>query len=285
MLTLVESLSLAGDRGKQNDDACGARTPFAWVIDGATDLHSAPESAFASDAAWLATLLNKRLYDGLHHPSGLLEEDFRRVLAFSSRSIEKDWSYKRQDQVPRWKSPTASVLIAADAGGEGLHGLDLGDCRCFALGADGAAHAIGGPKDAAADEQRAAALAGRGADPAALLRDAGTLELLRAKRALHNTPDGYWVFGLQPECADHARYWRLNLARPAHILLMTDGFSALVDRYHVYDAAGLVRAALASGLQELGRELRAIEAADAAGAKHPRFKPSDDATAILLRLT
>jgi hypothetical protein len=39
------------------------------------------------------------------------------------------------------------------------------------------------------------------------------------------------------------------------------------------------------GLQELGRELRAVEAADAHGARHPRFKTSDDATALLLRLT
>ena len=66
---------------------------------------------------------------------------------------------------------------------------------------------------------------------------------------------------------------------------MTDGFSALSDRYRVYDAAGLVRAALEKGLQELGRELRAIEAADATAARHPRFKASDDATALLMRLS
>jgi hypothetical protein len=35
----------------------------------------------------------------------------------------------------------------------------------------------------------------------------------------------------------------------------------------------------------LGRELRALETADAAAARFPRFKQSDDATAILLRLT
>jgi hypothetical protein len=66
---------------------------------------------------------------------------------------------------------------------------------------------------------------------------------------------------------------------------MTDGFSALVDRYRAYDAAGLVRTAVDKGLHELGRELRAIETEDAGGAKHPRFKASDDATAVLMRLT
>lgn len=287
MLTFVEAISLAGDRSKQNDDACGAMNPFAWIIDGATDLHKEPVTQFASDAGWLATKLNKRLYDGLYHPSGLLEEDLRRVLAFASEMAEKDWSYKRESEVPRWKLPTASVLVAADANGQYLHGIDLGDCRCFAVDASGAPHSIGGPRNAAEDEAHAASQAGESADPAALLKDTGTIDWLRAKRALHNTDGegGYWVFGLQRQCAAHARYWQLRLARPAHVLLMTDGFSALVDRYRAYDAAGLVRAALEKGLQELGRELRAIEAADAGGARHPRFKSSDDATALLMRLS
>lgn len=290
MLTFVEAISLAGDRKKQNDDAYGAKAPFAWVVDGATDLHSEPEhphSKYSSDAAWLASKLDSRLDAFLRHPSGLLEEDLRRAVARASEFAEKDWNYKRETPLPRWKSPTASVLIAADANGKYLHGLDLGDCRCFALDADGNAHAVGGPENAATDEERAAAQAGKTADPAALLRDIGTLERLRAKRARHNLDEsgGYWVFGLQPECAERARYWQLPLQRPSHVLLCTDGLSALVDRYRAYDPAGLVQAALDKGLQELGRELRAIEAADAGGAKHPRFKASDDATALLLRLS
>jgi hypothetical protein len=101
-----------------------------------------------------------------------------------------------------------------------------------------------------------------------------------------NRPEpGYWTFCIDPACADQARSWSFALTRPAHVLLMSDGFAALTDRYGAYDGVGLVRAAIEKGLQELGRELRAIEAADAGGALHPRFKRSDDATALLLRLT
>jgi hypothetical protein len=109
--------------------------------------------------------------------------------------------------------------------------------------------------------------------------------MLRRMRAELNQPGSRWTFGLDPACAVHARAWEFVLRRPAHILLMTDGFSALTDRYKAYDACGLVRAALEKGLQELGRELRAIENGDAASARHPRFKKSDDATALLMRLT
>jgi hypothetical protein len=66
---------------------------------------------------------------------------------------------------------------------------------------------------------------------------------------------------------------------------MTDGFAALTDRYGVYEPAALVKAAIARRPTRTRRELRAIELADAAGSRHPRFKQSDDATAILLRLT
>ncbi len=113
-----------------------------------------------------------------------------------------------------------------------------------------------------------------------------TIDMLRRMRAgLNGGGANGWTFSLDPACADHARVWAFTLTRPAHVLLMTDGFSALADRYGAYDAPGLVRAALDKGLQELGRELRAIENADAGGATHPRFKKSDDATAVLVRLT
>ncbi|MEI9887372.1 MAG: hypothetical protein WDN08_12880 [Rhizomicrobium sp.] len=42
--------------------------------------------------------------------------------------------------------------------------------------------------------------------------------------------------------------------------------------------------AVAKGLGILADELREIEDADPQGHKHPRFKKSDDATAVLLKL-
>jgi len=44
-------------------------------------------------------------------------------------------------------------------------------------------------------------------------------------------------------------------------------------------------AAMDKGLAVLGEELRAIEAGDAGGDRFPRFKKSDDATALLIEVT
>ncbi len=275
MLTFVESISLAGDRTKQNDDACGFTGPRAWVIDGATDLHDAPLTSGASDASWLAQYLNRRL-------SECFGNDWVRDLSDLSQEAGSWFDQLAKRPYEKWQSPIASLLMLMERSDE-IMGGDLGDCRVFALGADGAVHMAGGPQGAADDETESAARQTDAHKP--LLERTETLARLREQRAAINREGAPWTFCLNPECGRHIRPWRFKLQTPAHLLLMTDGFSALADRYRAYDAAGLVRAALHKGLHELARELRAIEAGDAASAKYPRYKPSDDATALLMRLT
>jgi hypothetical protein len=276
MLTFIEAISLAGDRAKQNDDACGFAGDRAWVIDGATDMHDAPLTGAKSDASWIAHFANAYFHGAeggdltmaLRGASAAAAETFRQLTG--GRAIE------------RWQSPIASVLMLAACDGL-VSGADLGDCRVFALDADGAPHVVGGPGDAGDNESTLAAQQTDAHKP--LLERTQTIDMLRRIRASMNREGAHWTFGLDPACADHARTWTLELKRPAHLLLMTDGFAALTDRYDAYGAGDLVQAALTRGLQELGRELRTIEAADAGGAKHPRFKASDDATALLMRLS
>jgi len=277
VLTFVEAISLAGDRAKQNDDALGFSGGRAWVLDGATDMHGTPLTGWASDASWIAHTANAALYasdtalemrDVVRTTSALAAAAFAR--------ISKGVSYEK------WQSPISSLLMIEETGA-GIRGLDLGDSRVFALSADDAVHVAGGViggRDAEAD----AAAKQTDADKPLLQRTA-TIDMLRRNRASLNRPGSHWTFGIDPACADHARAWSFDLTRPAHVLLMTDGFAVLADQYGGYTPEGLVRAVVDKGLQELGRELRAIEAADAGGAKHPRFKASDDATALLLRLS
>ncbi len=276
MLTFVEAISLAGDRAKQNDDALGFAGGCAWVIDGATDLDDAPLSGAASDASWVAHRANAYL----HAQSG--GGDLRKLVEGASAEARAAF-LRRAGGAPteRWKWPVASLLLCAEQDDQ-LAGLHLGDCRLLALGADGVLLEGGAAPEHAQAEARLAAQQSDG--DKGLLDRTQTIAMLRAMRARLNMEGGAWTFSLDPACAQHAAMWTLKLHRPAHILLASDGFTALCDRYGAYDSVGLVRAAMGKGLQELGRELRAIELADAGGALHPRFKRSDDATALLMRL-
>ncbi len=275
MLTFVESLSLAGDRAKQNDDAFGFAGGSAWVLDGATDLGDAPLMGGPSDAAWIAHFANACLH---HGACDSIREAVRRASLYAGAAFMQRVGAQSYE---RWQSPISSLLMLEETEA-GIAALDLGDCRVFALDAAGAVFVAGGPADAANDESTLAAKQTDRHEP--LLRRADTIGMLRRMRAELNKPGSRWTFCLDPACADQARAFSWVISRPAHLLLMTDGFSALADRYRAYDARGLVRAALDKGVHELGRELRAIENADEAGALHPRFKKSDDATALLMRL-
>lgn len=276
MLTFVEAISLAGDRNKQNDDTLGFQQKSAWVIDGATDLSETPLTKTASDASWVAQVANTSL-------NAWTYGDLREAVRTASETAASAFSYLTRGQnVERWQLPTASLLMLTENERGLIEGIDLGDCRVFALDANGV-QVVGG--HGGLDDEVKLAAAQPDADKPLLKRKAAIETLRRNRSAINQEGGRFWSFGLHPACADHARTWTIQLKRPAHLLLMTDGFAALSDRYKVYEPAALVKAAISVGLQDLGRELRAIEAADASGSQHPRFKQSDDATAILLRLT
>jgi hypothetical protein len=278
MLTILDQVSLSGDRAKQNDDACGAFGRFAWVIDGATDLHKDPLSPAASDAAFFA-----HAFHGGLAAAAATAFDLPALLAAGMAHAQAAWSADARPIVHAWQSPTASVVAVMETPA-GLVATDLGDSRLFTLDASGEPHAFGGGRDSAKDEAAQVRLVTRGRTERPLDRHE-VVEELRRRRTLANIPGGYWVLGLEDACLERRREAAIPLVRPAHILLCTDGFAALCDRYEAYNAGGLVAVARDEGLLALGQRLRAIEEEDAIGERHPRWKKSDDATALLLRLT
>ena len=110
------------------------------------------------------------------------------------------------------------------------------------------------------------------------------LKWLQDVRAIHNTRNGYWVFGVQPEAADHIVHQSCDAPPGTKALVMTDGFYRLVSPYGRYTDEGLIDAVLERGLGALMRELREMEASPEDDAKIGRFKTSDDATALLVEV-
>jgi hypothetical protein len=65
---------------------------------------------------------------------------------------------------------------------------------------------------------------------------------------------------------------------------MSDGFYRLVDVFGRFDPDQLFDAAVSQGLRALYHELRDLETQDEDCRDHVRFKPRDDATAVLLQV-
>jgi serine/threonine protein phosphatase PrpC len=277
-LEFLSALSRPGNPEKPNDDAFAHSDVLAAVFDGATNLGD-PVLPADSDAAWIA----RKGAEGLiaHQAAGA-----REALRLAAVDAECDFKAMRV-RVPQetWEHPFASMMLVAPRDGA-LDCLWFGDCAALVKRPGEAVEVIGESfAKRSAEATRAAQLAqARGIAPASASSRPEFLAALRAGRNTVNSRPDRWLFSADARCA--AFVATKTVAAPAGtiVLLASDGFLALATDYNAYTADTLVAAAQSRGLKPLYDELRAIEADDADGRRFARFKKSDDATAMLVKI-
>ncbi len=283
MFTVMDRISWPGHPDKPNEDICGVSGDWAWVIDTSIFPGTAPVMHETSDATWLATFADERLsslapqaQDGaalLHHVMEEARTAYRAVAPVERHEDFLTWPLGAMTLVRR----RGSVLDA----------WTFGDTTAYFRQPDGSVQVLGdapGLRDF--ESAKAAELMGQaGSRPTAILDEPVFLAWLgerRDRQRKSGIPAA--LLSLNPAAADRLRHETAPCDEGTVILLASDGFSALVDLYRAMDAAGLMEAALSSGLEPLARKARDIETqVDPDGRLYPRFKLSDDTTAILLR--
>lgn len=286
-LSVLDALSSPGRSGGTNEDRFGATARCAFVVDGATGLGDSPlMTSHGSDAAWFADHAARHLvaYDAE-------TTDIRTAiagLAVSAADVFR--AAAGRGNPPRYAWPSAS-FAAVYRDGTSVSFCALADCVLYLRDHKGVVRAVSPMPEFANVESgwaaRHIARSGGIAASGSLLRDRETLDDLRAKRSMQNTDEsGVWTLGLVPEAADHLFRADLTDAVPMTGLLCSDGFSALVDSYGAHTPETLLATAVGGGLAPLFTELRHIEReVDPSGRRYPRFKQSDDATALLFQIS
>lgn len=285
-LRIIDILSDPGDLSRVNEDAAGGNRTCAFVIDGATGLGAKSIVGLeGSDAAWLARLAKTFFEQKV--VAGRSMEDIVRTLNKQAGTVVQESSAGLP--IAAWSLPIAGFqMVRVEDGAVVTHGL--GDCRLFLVGAGGETVETSAVKGGYATERegarRAIAHAGGLAAIKTLSDDPAVREELRRHRAAYNRPEGsVWTLGTEPAAARHLVSEPLRVRLPATGLLCSDGFAALCDQYGRYDPARMVAEARTVGLKPLMRELRQIERTeDPDGKLYPRFKVSDDATAVLFEI-
>jgi hypothetical protein len=279
--TFLDALSIPGNPAKPNDDAWGQTSGAAVVLDGATNLGE-PLLPGESDAAWIARFAARRLMAHCQEGAAPLDA-LRATLGDAEKSFT---GLRRRPPKENYENPYASMMFVS-ASKSGFEALWFGDCAALVQRPDGKVEIIGEAFDKrAAEASRVSMLArAKGLAPAAGINRPEFLSALRTARNSVNTDKGGWLFGPNAQAADHVRGKRIDAPSGTTVLLASDGFLALASDYGNYDAEALCGAASTKGLEALGRELRVTEESDPEGLKFPRFKKSDDATAVLLKLT
>lgn len=284
-ISIIDTISDPGKQSRPNEDRLAYNRDAAFVIDGATGLGDRQfMDGYGSDAAWIAEFAAIRFAERLDRSA-----EPKMVLRQVSEEARDTFQRSAGDQ-PRYAWPLCS-LTALQATPTGFRWFGLGDSCLYLLHDDGQSDFVIPIPGAYEWEQHQAAkhiarVGGIGRAGVAN-DDPETLEDLRRGRARQNTPDGTtWTFGIVPEAADHLAMIDVPLhGGGATALLCSDGLADLVALYKLYDPATLIQRAATAGLKSLVSELRHMEReVDPDGLRYPRYKQSDDTTAILLRL-
>lgn len=289
-LKILDSLSKPGAPGRCNEDSMGWTKSACFVLDGATGLGGDRLTSHpGSDAAWLSEMARNR-FAALCASGQYTIDIVRKINSDAGTFLANEIGTAR---VEEWQYPVAGFEMLRLIG-DRLEISGLGDCVLYLLNAEGELFSHT-PLPDFSDVERASArevIARTGSltRQASMPQDEAEQLRMREFRAGYNKPGSpIWTLGREPGAADHLSFAELPAefpgAEPLHGLLCSDGFSALVDKYAAYSAAGLVAAARERGLAVLYAELRAIEAGDPDGYAFPRFKRGDDATAILFAVT
>jgi hypothetical protein len=277
---VLDQLTLPGNPAKPNEDALGAAEGMAVVMDGATGLGE-PLMPGKSDAAWLAGFGVRRIL--AHGRDGASGREAVTAALFDAQTSYE--ALRKRPPAETYEIPFASMMLAV-ANADGFEALFYGDCAGLVKRPGEAVEVVGIAFEARAlESSHVARLAkSKGLNPAGDINRLEFLDALRKSRNRVNTAKGHWLFGPDAAAADHVRSGMFAAPAGTKLLLSTDGFLALASDYGRYDAETLMEAAQAKGLGAMGAELRAIESGDPEGVAFPRFKTSDDATALLLEL-
>ncbi len=305
-LELLDQLSLPGDAAKPNEDAFAHLEHAALVLDGATPLGPSLLPG-PSDAAWIAQFGARRL--SAHLKEGDAPRDaLKHALADAEKSFA---GLARQPVREKWQTPCASMMLVFDPlrptqdrepatatspvsvlrthGGGGSRPRSIqffwfGDCAAI-VEQDGKVEIVGETLAKRKAEAARARLIARekNMSSASGVNRPEIEPLLRAARNRINSGHN-WLFTPDTRAAAHVSHRTMTLQQGALLLIASDGFTALLSDYGRYESQALMAAVKSLGLDVLGKELRTIEDADPLGEKFPRFKKSDDATAVFLRV-
>lgn len=257
----------------------GGDVSAAWIFDGVTGINPRNHLDAGTDAAWLVARAQAHLLDLAPRDmalDALLHDLVSRLIS--------DWAAASAGlDLPRDYDPPAACLVLVKRYADGWQCLRLGDSCLLAREAGGSHRILAASPNNSFDHWLAREAQRR--------RQQGVFDVklllaefapqLKEARARRNRPDGYSVL----ECSRDSLAMPeiLHLGWPVQILLCTDGYYRAVDTYQLMDDAKLMDASALS-VGNVLKLIRSTEASDPDASRYPRFKPADDATALMLAL-
>ena len=264
-----------------NEDVANLNKHGAWILDGATGLNGKNLIDEDSDAKWYVKQWDEYVNKNFHRT----DIDLKRIVK-EGINVVKDKYYKRvkNKSVKSLDLPSSSIVLTRWIK-DTLEYFILGDCTLI-IENNNKLNVIKDDSVTKLDNKVFQAM------DEIMKKEGKTLpeakkevnNLIVRNRLLKNTNEGYWILGFDAEAVDRGLYGKIPFNSDTKLLMASDGFSAITDRYNYIDMENLIHEAQNKGLDNLCRKLREIEEEDSSGDKYPRFKKNDDASAIYIEL-
>jgi hypothetical protein len=265
----VSLATCPGSVSRSNEDFVAASPSVAVVLDGL----SAPPALGTGcihGTPWFVTQLGIQLMSAATNAH---EEPLQDLVASAIRWVADSHAHSCDLEHPGTPSSSLAILREQD---QVVDHLVLFDSVIVADGPSGLTVVTDRRVDAFAQQEHLATRQHRIESPEHQDR---VQELIAAQRRYRNQPDGYWVAGAKPMAAYQAVTGSWPRAQVRRAALLSDGISCLVELYAVMDWTELVDSLEQYGPMHVISRVREVESADPTGARWPRYKRSDDATA------
>lgn len=268
--------------GKEiNEDIAYVSENMAWVLDSATGLTDKKLTTEGSDGAWLVKMWDKYLKKELHNTkkslSNIIEDGI---------DIIREEFYKevKLDYVESIQRPSESVAILR-VNNTYIEYFLLGDCTLLIKKKDN--------KVIKVKDYRLEKLDDTAIEYMNIIRKKNNLTFLQAREAINdrliknrllkNTKDGYWTLEFNKEAIQNAISDTIKIKEVKSIAIMSDGYSAIFDKYKYCTESELMELLENTKAEEIYKIIRKIENEDSEILKYPRFKKGDDSSIVFYK--
>lgn len=258
------------------EDLAWSGEDLALVMDGATGLGPSLVDGATSDARWFVDTVAE-------HVRRRWSRTHEIVTAVRAALVDTAAEWPGPRDLPAHRLPSAGLALVALEGDEVVF-VRVGDCEAFVRTPDGVLPVFSGSPLHELDEEALRVLVDHrasGATPGEAL--ALVRPLLIANRELLNTPEGYPALSLTRVERMVPQVRRFPARVVERVLLATDGFTCAWRSYGLPGPVDWLDRA-SSAVADTLRALRVAEDADPDGDLFARFKPHDDATALVVDL-
>ncbi len=113
-------------------------------------------------------------------------------------------------------------------------------------------------------------------------RKANVMHIIIENRLKKNTIGGYWSLEFSKEAIDNCVSGFIDIKDNTKIMMTSDGFSCVYDRYGIFSKEEIINLANTEGIDYIYKKVREFEKSDDNGVEYPRFKVHDDSSCVYL---